>query len=213
LGGGWGLYQSTAGHTAPANTAYVALRFWNNLQTNGGYHDYALPSIEKKAYCTSFTATTRAAESLTLDVRGLLRPSAGTILGWWYEDGQASGVHYLFDTDGADRLYLRRNGANYEAVCGTGTLSFAKPAVGWHCVALRWEELGFDVLIDGVKQGTGSLTKPLSDVGRTAYFGCDKLGGSQWNNLWQRVPLVQRRWSDAAIRDLAAYGPMASGGC
>jgi hypothetical protein len=163
---------------------------------------------EAKPYATSFTDSARAAESLTLDVRGLLRPEEGAILLNAYEDGQASGQHYLFDTDGADRLRIYRNGANWVAEAGGVSFNFAKPAVGWHAVAFWWEGRAFGVTVDAVAKGAGVLTKPLTDVGRAAYFGSDKALANQWNAPIQRVPLATRRWSDAEIRNWTAYSPL-----
>jgi hypothetical protein len=164
--------------------------------------------LEPEPYATSFTATTRAAEVISQDIRTLLRPSEGAVTGLWYEDGQAVGQHHLFDTDGADRLRLYRDGANWVAEAAGVSLTFAKPSVGWHDVAFWWEGKSFGVIVDGVAKGAGALSKPLADIGAKLYLGCDKNGGNQWNERWQTVRPWWRRPSVAECVDLTRYGPL-----
>jgi hypothetical protein len=164
--------------------------------------------LEPKSYATSFTVGTRAAESLTLDVRGLLRAEEGAISGWWYEDGQTSGSHHLFDTDAGDRVTVYRTGANWTAAIGSTTFQFAKPAVGWHHIALRYRGIVFDVVVDGVVKGSATLPKPIVNVGPKLYVGTNYLGANFWNAPVQQPRLFTRWPSDAEIADLVRYSPL-----
>lgn len=112
------------------------------------------PQIETKAFCTSFTETSRGDGNLTYPVN-ILSPSAGTIAVWFRSGGtqhSASSATYstvfrVQDSATTNALALRRNlsSTDWNFIVGNATAYDVSPPVvlqdGWHLAVLTWDLL------------------------------------------------------------------------
>ncbi len=187
-------------NTAPVGAAscYVELAllaaaageslWWDGAQLEAGY-------------LTSWTpgGTTRAAETLTIPTAGLLSAAEGTVDGWVWEDGIATGQNrHLFTVrDAADTmnaLVLWRDAGGYWSARtrdSSGTDSTAtfgtRLSVGWHHLAMRWASNELALFVDGTQVSSVASPRMPSALGPVAFVGASgsSTGGvatTGWHN-------------------------------
>jgi hypothetical protein len=171
--------------------------------------------VENKPYKTSWHPSTRAAESLTLDVRGLLRPEEGAIGLWVYHKDVAATyaplVLYLHPADisGNIILYIPAGSGTYTPWFNNteiSALAQAFPSVGWHYLMLRWKGRTVGSVLDSTYKNT-TISRPIREIAPTLYIGSRYDGTRQLNTLIQSPRLFSRWPSDQEIKDIVKYGP------
>jgi hypothetical protein len=177
---------------------------------------------ENKSFPTSFTATTRAAESLTLDVRGLLRPEEGAILQWVYVNAMAKRqvtgqynrlIDWRVASDGL-MIWHATNEANwYLSVYGEGgntDTAFADTLTpdGWRLMGARWRGRTSEAIIDATFAAKKTNRAIGPNVPARVAIGSKYDASYCLNTLFQQPRLFTRWPSDAEVRDIVAFGPM-----
>ncbi len=171
------------------------------------------PQYEQKADCTSFTDTTRAAESLLIPepVRnGVLNEAEGEISIWAYEDGVVQNAKIIDSTISVSgRLVLYKTATNGRHSVwfnnGERILAGVGLSVGWHLHKLVWKGVYVAYFVDGVKVGENSMPSFATFLGvANFYVGVDYSSGAQYNSWVDSLIIKNHTQADAAAIAAAA---------
>jgi hypothetical protein len=183
---------------------------------------------ELKAYRTSWTDSTRTAETLTIPTTGL-SPSAGTVEMWVYVSATTrrlnAGYNRIFELPRAGNnagilLFHDQPVANWKVECwdDTGNASSMVAADsytpdGWHHFAVRWNAAEASLFIDGVKRGFANTPRLPSAFYSPGWLGSSRTGANQLNTYFDDIHISTVARSDAEIAAHAgATAPIAADG-
>ena len=174
----------------------------------------AASQVEQKAYATSFTDSTRAAETLTIPTAGVLSATAGTIeftiipqVGPVVPSGDPAYNDFTWGIPGSSGFLLRRywDGASwflhaeYYSTTGTVRLNYAYTwAVGEKIsVAFRWSSAGCAWFVNGVLRASDTriFVAPVETSAQIGYRFDYRQGNALYDDL--RISNIAR--SDADI--------------
>ncbi len=178
---------------------------------------------EKKPYATSFTDSTRAAESLPMPIQGLLRPEEGTIACCYkptVPPVTASKYHDLFhwvlDAENLHEVYVGPDGKLIAKIKAANVDYFTPGSAAlvqgtwYHCV-FKWDRERAWLYLNGALVGSVARGMARGPLPAMAYVGSTSGGIDQADGLIDDVRIYDRALSDAEIRDLYAGLPVARG--
>jgi len=199
-------------------STYVGVLFMSQNTSDSLDFSVCYAQFENKSYATSYTDSTRAAETLTIPTAGVLNPQEGTIEFWAYVDAQVrdtSRVRRFFShfngTGNANRITIQHNNTpDWLFTIGDNagnfhTLGFSDSETpdGWHYFAMVWSKERFAVFLDGIKKSE-LLNPSYLPQSLAATFNIGHTGGNyQCNSLIDDLRISNRARTDEEI--LAAY--------
>jgi hypothetical protein len=157
--------------------------------------------LEPKSYPTGWVDGYRADEVLYIPA-SLLNASAGTLAGWFQEDGVNWRKGYIFATDDGS-LEIYKEGGKYKVkVAGTEVISNVTQPIdsAWHHIAVAWNGTSMWFYLDGVQQASATLPTALNFSNATwLYIGSAGPGTPAWNQLIDDVRISSTAWSTSDV--------------
>lgn len=185
---------------APTGAVSAIVRIWISASAAGsrGVFWFDDSQFEAKSYATTWYSydsvtdqPTRAADTLIIndiDKAELLKPAAGAVDWWAYEDGIVRWAFH-FDTGtnliniAANRFYFTKTATGYYGLGMNGAEPLATAglvAVGLHHFAIEWAGRTLSLYIDGVLSKTVTLAADVN------FSGLTKMNiGSRFSGVYQ----------------------------
>lgn len=177
-----------------ASDSYITTPIW-----------YDTMKVEQKAYVTSWTDSTRAAETLSVPTAGVLSATAGTIeRRIKLLRSPSTTEQFIFDGAGPTNQNLQvvvrtdgkvdvRYGTGSTTVTITSTTALVKDT--WYAITCKWSSVGVALLINGSSVAS-STTAPSLSFGTNVYLASKADGTCQLDGL-----LDDQRFSSIARTD------------
>lgn len=175
----------------PAGTTAIKVWLysgWNNVSIA----EWDDVQLEKATHLSTWTNSTRQAESLTLTDLATVSGAEGTIHISFYENNLGLSRYICDTTASSGRFLIMSDGTNY--ICymnGNSIMTAPMVANGWHRISVTWSGLTADMWIDGSKVATytSETNLAISNISNTLLLGCNKTKTEYYNTTFDSLIL------------------------
>ena len=210
--------------TVPANSDYILVKHENLLGNGTGHVQIQVkaanasdslditvyqPQIEEKAYCTTYTPTTRATETLSIPAKGVLPLEGSMEIEFNYLKGPASVDRYLLAHYQGDsnRFTLRITTTGSLAFdtfnrTSKGTTQYYKIGYGKHTLRIKWNKESIVIYLNGIVLGSKDNPYLPDDYLYNLSIGCNSWLNpvvTRFNEPIHYLHFTSKQWTDAEM--------------